>query len=393
MSEELPITKLEPWQKTFISCLPSTPAYSAQRAQRAQRAAMAAMLAAQAANPTTPSSVKTELEQKNMDIKSAINVLNIYVETDVPVFLWGAPGIGKSDIVRAAAEKRDLPLIDFRAVQLDPVDLRGIPYVENGSTRWAVPDFFPQVDRDGERGFLFVDELNAAAQSVQAALYQLILDRRLGEYVLPAGWRILAAGNRQSDRAAASRMPSALANRFAHIEIEPDVDNWVSWANQAGIDPAVCAFMRFREASLFQMGEGEQKAFPTPRSWAQVSKVCGTPDIGPDLLNAVAGLVGTGAATEFCAYLRTYRQLPDIPAVIADPESFEVPEDPSVRFAVGMAFGRAATPDNFDNVMVILGKLPADYRACAIRDAVTRDPGLLETEAYQKQAMAEHNNG
>ena len=139
----------------------------------------------------------------------AVEVLSGLLSTRWPAFLWGPPGIGKSSIVRQVAADKGLAILDVRAPLLDPTDLRGLPYVADGSAKWAPPAFLPQ--NDGSEGLLFFDELNAAPPLVQASLYQLTLDRRVGEYVLPDGWRIIAAGNRSEDAAIVFRMPSALA--------------------------------------------------------------------------------------------------------------------------------------------------------------------------------------
>lgn len=145
-----------------------------------------------------------------------------------PVMLWGPPGIGKSDMVRQVAERHGVPVIDLRLSQLEPSDLRGIPFRVEERVEWAIPALLPDSARHGARGILFLDEVNAAPPSVSAAAYQLILDRRLGEYQVPAGWAIFAAGNRQGDRAVTYVMPAPLANRFAHLEVEPHLDDWVA---------------------------------------------------------------------------------------------------------------------------------------------------------------------
>src|SRR5258705_1979645 len=164
-----------------------------------------------------------------------------------PVFIWGGPGIGKSAVVRQLATDMAIPLQDVRALLLDPVDLRGLPFLgQDGRSKWATPEFLPQ---DGS-GILFLDELNAAPAMVQASCYQLVLDRKLGEYNLPDGWAIVAAGNRDSDRAVTTRMPSPLRNRFVHLEFEVDLQEWSEWAIQAGIRPELIAFLRFRQDLL-----------------------------------------------------------------------------------------------------------------------------------------------
>jgi MoxR-like ATPase len=156
-----------------------------------------------------------------------IENLKSLIEIQQPVFVLGPPGIGKSQVVAQVARQEGLALIDVRAVLLDPVDLRGLPHIdEQHRACWCPPDFLPQVGS----GILFLDELNAAPPLVQAACYQLVLDLRLGEYQLPESWSIVAADNRETDRAVTHRMPSALANRFVHLNFDVDVEQWLVWA-------------------------------------------------------------------------------------------------------------------------------------------------------------------
>jgi len=179
---------------------------------------------------------------------SAISgALRVLTAARQPVFIWAGPGCGKSSLVRQLATTLKLPLRDVRALLLDPVDLRGLPFLgSDGRSKWATPEFLPQ---DGA-GILFLDELNAAPAMVQASCYQLVLDRKLGEYTLPDGWAIIAAGNRDSDRGATTRMPTPLRNRFVHLELEVDLQEWSEWAIQATIRPEVIAFLRFRPELL-----------------------------------------------------------------------------------------------------------------------------------------------
>jgi MoxR-like ATPase len=201
--------------------------------------------------------------------------LRALVAAKQPVFIWGGPGIGKSAIVRHLAADSELPLQDVRALLLDPVDLRGLPFLgQDGRSKWATPEFLPQ----GGSGILFLDELNAAPAMVQAGCYQLVLDRKLGEYTLPEGWAIIAAGNRDSDRAVTTRMPTPLRNRFVHLEFEVDLQDWSEWAIEAGIRPEVIAFLRFRQ-ELLSAFDRDANAFPSPRSWEFVSRILdATPD-------------------------------------------------------------------------------------------------------------------
>jgi hypothetical protein len=315
-------------------------------------------------------------------LTTAAAMVRAYLESDVPTFVWGPPGVGKSDSVRMVARDMGIPVIDVRAILLDPVDLRGLPHVADGLAHWALPSFLPREERDGPRGILFLDELNAAPPSTQAACFGLVLDRRLGDYQMPAGWRIVAAGNRQSDRAAAQRMPSALANRFAHIDVTHDIESWKRWANGAAINPVVVAFLSFRPELLHKMdgNASDLRAFPTPRSWAQVAKVADAPDSIRQSL--VAGLVGAGAAAEFEGFVRTFRNLPRLADILADPAGAMVPSDPAALYAVSTGLGRVATAANMGAVVTYAGRLPREFDVLTVVDAVRRDSSLAETAGF-----------
>ena len=232
------------------------------------------------------------------------------------VFLWGPPGIGKSSIVQQVAEELKAELSDVRALLLEPVDMRGLPHIDNGVTKWARPTFLPPADHAGNT-VLFLDELNAAEQSVQAACYQLILDRAVGEHKLPEGCGIIAAGNRSTDRAHVNRMPSALANRLIHIDIEADMNDWIKWGLDHDIRSEILAFVHFRPDSLFCFDpHKDDRAFASPRSWETVSRLMDalpatTPEEQAVLTTMINGTVGEGMGTEFNAFLATYRDLPN----------------------------------------------------------------------------------
>src|SRR3954470_23360008 len=204
------------------------------------------------------------------------------VPTRRPVYLWGPPGAGKSSLVRQAAAALGLGLVDVRATLLDPVDLRGLPRLDGNTAVWCPPAFLPR----GGEGVLFLDELAQAAPLVQAACLQLTLDRRVGEYELPAGWNVIAASNRAEDRAGTHRLITPLLNRFVHLDLDVSADDWQQWAVAAALSPEVRAFLRYRPALLFRFDPAAaERAFPTPRAWQFVSDVLGrTP---ADLLHGV----------------------------------------------------------------------------------------------------------
>ena len=312
----------------------------------------------------------------------------------LPYMLWGAAGLGKSTGVRSIAKKltqlvdKSVKLLDVRLVQFDAVDLRGCPIVLNSVTQWATSSWLPNVERDGEFGILFLDELFLAMPAVQAAALQLILDRRLGDYVLPDGWFVIAASNRPEDRAGVTAINGALVNRFEHREIVLSVDAWVEWAIDEGLREEVIAFIRFRgEELLLQYPNGVPKgvvSFATPRTWAQVSTKL---DMGHSPENeavGIEGLVGQGPAAEFVGFLRTYRKIGtlDLQEIIDDPENAPVPDDPTSVYAIACHLGRKAKRETLGAFITFLNRCSPEYAIKAVTDAVQRDEDLKCSEAY-----------
>lgn len=260
-----------------------------------------------------------------------------------PVMLWGPPGVGKSQLVAQVGRRHGVPVIDIRLSQMEPSDLRGIPFRTGDSVEWAVPAMLPDAHRHGPEGILFLDEITSAPPSVSAAAYQLILDRRLGEYRVPEGWAIFAAGNRQGDRGVTYAMPAPLANRFAHFEVETHLDDWVAWAYEAGIDERIIAFLRFRPELLFDFDPAHNPmAFPTPRSWEFAHRALQKFGDSPDLLlSSLQACVGPAAGIELDAFVRHLDKLPDIDAILQG-EPVPIPREVDLQYAIAAALvGRA----------------------------------------------------
>ena len=322
-----------------------------------------------------------------MKASSICIALRALVSARQPVFIWGGPGIGKSAVVHQLATILKIALQDVRALLLDPVDLRGLPFLgPDGRSKWAAPEFLP---RDGS-GILFLDELNAAPGMVQASCYQLVLDRKLGEYTLPDGWVIIAAGNRDSDRAVTTRMPTPLRNRFVHLEFEVDAQEWSEWAIQAGARPEVIAFLRFRP-ELLSAFDRDANAFPSPRSWEFVSRILDSAPNQSIEHELFAGAVGAGAATEFSAFLRMFRELPNIDAILMNPLQEPVPENAAAQYAVASALARCASDNNFDRLCLYLDRMPTEFSVLCVRDASLREPAIRHTGAYTKWAIKNHH--
>lgn len=242
-------------------------------------------------------------------------------QLQLSLMLWGAPGIGKSSIVVDVVKQHGLRLVDLRLSQLAPTDLRGLPVAENGVSRWYPPEFLPT---DG-KGVLFLDEINMAPPAMQGIAQQLILDRQVGSYRVPDGWFIWAAGNRKSDRAAVFEMPSALANRFIHLDLVPDFDSFKAWGLRAGLSEQILAFLAFRPTLLHQI-DTQRPAWPSPRSWVMANQL-----LGANL--SVDSAVGPGAAGELEAFCAVYQRLPDLESVLAGDMKAIFPEEASARYA------------------------------------------------------------
>ncbi len=255
-----------------------------------------------------------------------------------PVMLWGPPGVGKSQMVRQLAEKNQVQVIDIRLSQMEPSDLRGIPFREGSLVEWAIPAMLPDAGRHGENGILFLDEITSAAPSVSAAAYQLILDRRLGQYVVPSGWAIFAAGNRQGDRGVTYTMPAPLANRFSHFEVDVNLDDWVTWAYANEIDERIIAFLRFRPDLLFDFDPAHNPvAFPSPRSWEYAHRALQKFSDHPDLLVGVLqASVGPAAGVELNAFISNLEHLPDLEAIVRG-DDIQAPEEIDLQYAVASA--------------------------------------------------------
>lgn len=260
-----------------------------------------------------------------------------------PVMLWGPPGVGKSRIIADLAQRHGVPLVDIRLSQMEPTDLRGIPFRAGDRVEWSVPAILPDRSRHGERGILFLDEITSAPPTVTAAAYQLILDRRLGEYRVPDGWAIFAAGNRQGDRGVTYVMPAPLANRFTHYEVEPHLDDWVAWAHAHRIDPRIIGFLRFRPDLLFDFDAARNPiAFPSPRSWEYAHRALAK--FGADgalLLDALQACVGPSAGIELKAFIDTMERMPDIDAIL-EGRGGQVPKEVDLQYGVAAALVRRA---------------------------------------------------
>lgn len=269
-----------------------------------------------------PSMTVGSIVEELSDTYATVINRNISIKSMPAVMLWGPPGVGKSQAVRQIAERiekktgKRVCVTDVRLLLFNPIDLRGIPTSNADKTLavWLKPKIFDMDASEEVVNILFLDELSAAPQSVQAAAYQITLDRVVGEHRLPDNCIVISAGNRTTDKSVAFKMPKALANRVLHIEAEGSFSSWKEWAIKSGINDKVIGFLSFRRDLLMSFdSSSDDLAFPTPRSWEMVSNLLNF--VNPDVDKTyplISGLVGTGAAVELRTWAAVYSRLPRI---------------------------------------------------------------------------------
>lgn len=337
---------------------------------------------------------------RSSDITKALGVC---IAAQRPAFIWGPPGVGKSDTVAQVAASMEAELRDVRLNLMDPTDIKGfpVPDLENQQMHWLPANFLPpmQIKKDvkitakktemqlvanDSKGILFLDELNQAPPSVQAASYQLLLNRQVGDYKLPDGWAMVAAGNRETDRSNAQRMPAALSLRLTHLDYDVNVDDWCDWALDQGdkVPVELLAFIRFRP-DLLHAFDATQRSSPNPRGWF----FCGQyTNSGLDKhleFGMMTGTVGEAAAGEYQAFLQVFRELPSVDQIKLDPDNAPISDKPAVKFAIGAALAAATTKDVFGRFMNYMGRMDPEWLITYVRDAQRRtNRDICNTKEY-----------
>lgn len=323
---------------------------------------------------TTPSISTTELYRH----------IDTLLDTDTPVFIHGSPGIGKSYIVADVAKKHNLELVDVRLSQMDPVDLRGVPSIKGDQTVWMPPVFFPK-DKDS-KGILFLDELNSAPPSVQAAIYQLVLNRKMGEYELPKEWRIICAGNRISDRGVVFRLPTPLANRMVHLHVQARFDDFKLFAIKAAIHSFVIGFLSFRPDLLSTdpvVEDDANPAFATPRSYHMLSNILKKSKDINKIIPIIYGTIGYSAGLEFTSYVKVYEKLPNV-AAIYDGHYPEIDNQPALLYALVSALVEYfdSSDKHKEHLLIFAQTLPTEFGVMLIKDVIVKDESLASFGAF-----------
>lgn len=311
------------------------------------------------------------------------------IENEVPLknlptpFLWGPAGVGKSEGVYQLAENiqkstgKKTAVTDVRLLLFSPVDLRGVPVAdtEKRFTSWLMPKIFDMDKSENTVNFLFLDELSAAPQSVQAAAYQISLDRRIGEFTLPSNCIVIAAGNRTTDLSVAYKMPKALCNRLMHFNIYASYDAWRVWAQRNGISDKIIAYLAFDNSRLCAEPESSDLAYCTPRSWAFVSTLLKACDAEPEQIHdLIAACIGNDAAMEFEAFCKGYAHLPPIEEIVKG-RCKDIPKTHDVMFALVSSLvalvaekGAELSVDELNNICNYVIRLPKDFCMSFMKD-------------------------
>lgn len=331
---------------------------------------------------------------KNVNTNYMKNSINDFIDLMVPLYaactpkelppvmLWGPPGIGKSRSIDGIASKlktltgKQVKVTDVRLLNFNPVDLRGIPVADakRELAKWLKPEIFQMDPSDSVINILFLDEITAAPQSVQAAAYQITNDRKAGEHEFPDNCIIIGAGNRVTDKSIAYKMPKALGNRMTHIELYCEADDWKKWAIPFGIDQRIIGYINYMKTSLFQFDpSNDDVAYATPRSWEMVDKYLKKIKDIEMAFPLIAGSIGLGTATEFKTWTQVFHKLPDIQAIF-DGRETTIPKEPDVLYALSAALVSnvmKANKKQLSNLLLYTINMPAEFATLTIKDVVT----------------------
>ena len=322
------------------------------------------------------------MELSTKDIPEA--VVDVLYAGKVP-FIKGSPGIGKSDIIRQVAENLNLKVIDFRLSQADPTDLQGFPGVENKRSTFYPSEVFPIEGDEVPNGYngwlLFLDEMNSAPLSVQAAAYKLCLDKQVGSHNLHKNVAIVGAGNLSTDKAITQRIGTAMQSRLVHFTMAVDPNAWLKWANANGIDHRITSFIEYRKELLHKFDPSHaDDTFACPRTWSFLSDIInGKEKLSHINVVTAAGTVGEGCALEFKGFSEIYQSLPKIKDIISKPETVKIPNEPSVHYALAGLISYEVNENNINNLAKFVERLPADFQVVTWKSSVRRNPEIIET--------------
>jgi len=307
-----------------------------------------------------------------------------------PCLVEGSPGLGKTQLFGQVCKDKGIGFVHFHAPTMQPEDL-ALPAANASRTAidFLVNSRFPLEGRDGpDAGVILIDELSQGDNAIQKTCANLIQEREIHGQKLKPGWVAMATGNLQTDRAGANRILSHLSNRVTRLKLDAHLDDWCNWALDHDIDPTIIAFLRFKPAQLMDF-DPARDSYPTPRAWSEgVSPIIGNLPEEAEF-EAISGAVGEGAASEFVGFLKISRKLPNPDLVLLQAADHEVYTEPSINYALSGALAHRASADNFDRVMTYAKRMPPEFMVLVVRDAVRRDPGIIDTRAFVDWSVKE----
>ena len=304
-------------------------------------------------------------------------------------YIRSSPGLGKSSITKQLADSLNLELIDVRLAQMDTSDLLGFPTIQNGKTSFVPPDVFPistdplPVGKDG--WLLFLDELSSASNAVAAAAYKLILDRKVGQFDLHSNVAIVAAGNKDTDKAIVNRMSTAMQSRLVHLNLILEPQDWFDWANVNKIDSRIISFLRFRPTLVHSFNpDHKDNTFPCPRTWEFTHKIINkVPEISLLHTKILSGTVGEGAAREFVAFTKIYESLPKIKDILDKPMDVVFTKAPDVMYAITGMIANEVNKANADQLAKFVDRLPLEFQIVTWVTSIQRNIEIYSLPAVK----------
>jgi len=303
------------------------------------------------------------------------------------VYISGAVGIGKSEAIKQTADELNFKFIDIRLGQRDPTDIKGLFYIVDGTIKCTIPPEFPTADST-ENTVIFLDEFSNAPQSVQNASLQLLLDRRLGNYIVPKNTRIVCAGNRLIDGAFVFRLSSAVQNRLIQVTLNPDFEEWKTHAYLKNINPLIIGYHNFTDGKNLHTfkNDVDVNAFATPRSWFFTDEVIKL-NLEPEIeLEAIQGCIGESLGIEFFGYKKIHKDLPDTQKIL-DGENIKVTE-PNICYALcsGLIGAVRHRQDKMGRMIEYISEcMPKEFQVVLLKDILKTDlfNQVVINSAYQ----------
>lgn len=314
------------------------------------------------------------------------------IKSRLVTLLRGSPAIGKSALVHKIAATYGLLVIDLRLAQCDPTDLLGFPHIckDTGKASYMPMDTFPLEDDPIPEGYngwlLFLDEMTHADRAVQKATYKLVLDRKVGNKKLHPNCAIVGAGNLDTDNAFVEELSEALKSRLAHLFLQVDNDQWLNWAAENNIDHRVVSYIRYQPRNLYKFDPNSgATTYPSPRTWEFVHRLIqNEEDIPRRMLPLLGGTIGEGTAREFWTFTQIYKELVTVEDILRSPNTAPVPREPATLYALTGSLAQHMTPDNADDLMIYVDRLPAEFKIMTMRDAVRRDQDLKRCDGVKR---------